>query len=473
MQNHQQSESEINSSTPSFSEFSPDHIPYQRQVVDLIDSFDYSQGALEILLSGSVGSAKSLLAAHLGIRHCLSYPGARLMLGRKALPDLKDTIFNKVLEHLEGTELENGEQFKEGIHYRPIHNIAMIKFFNGSEVISRSWIDNKFKKLRSLELSAAIFEELTENEDEHMQAYIETTMRVGRLPHIKENWILSCTNPDSPAHWAYKRFMVDKKPRRKVFYSVTTDNPFLPKQYVQSLLEDLDPKLAQRMIYGQWIEISDENVYHQYSSEHNFINNPYEVNLTQPLGITFDFNIGLNKPLSSAVTQYIQSQDNFNIFGEVVIDGLRTLQNLETLADRGYLEYPVKYQIFGDASGRHKDTRNNKSDYDVIKQFFASYVQKTGKPIDFEMCVPVSNPPVRERHNVINAYCCNALKKRRLFVYKGAPTVDEGLRLTKLKKGAYIEDDSKRYQHITTAIGYNLSMIKLLNGRGQQGTRQL
>ena|SRR3990167_445448 len=468
-----QETNELSSSTPSFSDFSPDHIPYQREVIDLIDNFDYSQGFLEILLSGSVGSAKSILAAHLGIRHCLENPGARLMLGRKALPDLKDTIFKKVLEHLEGTVMENGEPFREGVHYKPIHNIAMIKFFNGSEVISRSWVDNKFKKLRSLELSAAIIEELTENEDEHMPAYVETTMRLGRLPHIKENWIISPTNPDSPGHWAYKRFMVQKKPRRRVFYSVTTDNPFLPKQYVEGLLQDLDPKLAQRMIYGKWIEIADENVYHQYSSEFNFINKPYEINLNHPIGVTFDFNIGLNKPLSSAVTQYIQREDTFHIHGEVVIDGLRTLQNLETLADRGYLDHPVKYQIFGDASGRHKDTRNNKSDYDVIKQFFASYIQKSGKPIDYEMCVPVSNPPVRERHNIVNAYCNNALGKRRLFVYQGAPTVDEGLRLTKLKKGAYIEDDSKRYQHITTAVGYNLSMIKLIANRGKQETIQL
>jgi hypothetical protein len=40
-------------------------------------------------------------------------------------------------------------------------------------------------------------------------------------------------------------------------------------------------------------------------------------------------------------------------------------------------------------------------------------------------------------------------------VYKKAATLDEGMRLTKLRPGSqYIEDDSKRYQHITTALGY-------------------
>lgn len=213
------------SSTPSFSEFQP-VIPYQREVIRLVKSFDYSQGILEILLSGSVGSAKSIIAAHLAVMHCLTYPRARLMLGRKALPDLKDTIFQKILEHLEGTVMANGKPLKEGVHYKPIHNIAMIKFINGSQIISRSWSDNKFKKLRSLELSAAIFEELTENEIEHKPAYTETTMRVGRLPHVKENWIINCTNPDAPGHWVYEHFIAKKDPTRKVFYSVTKDNPF-------------------------------------------------------------------------------------------------------------------------------------------------------------------------------------------------------------------------------------------------------
>lgn len=196
----------LNSSTPSFSDFKP-VIPYQKRVLQLIRDYDYSQGVLEILLSGSVGSAKSLLAAHAAVKHCLSYKGARLMLGRLALPDLKDTIFKKICEHLEGTKLAGGGLLTEGKHYWIRQDTAHIKFFNGSEIISRSWNDNKFLKLRSLELSAAIFEELTENEEKHMPAYRETTMRVGRLPHIKENWIISCTNPDGPGHWVYDRFI--------------------------------------------------------------------------------------------------------------------------------------------------------------------------------------------------------------------------------------------------------------------------
>jgi len=87
-----------------------------------------------------------------------------------------------------------------------------------------------------------------------------------------------------------------------------------------------------------------------------------------------------------------------------------------------------------------------------------------------EFDLPLSNGPIRKRHNAVNAFCLNDKAKRRLFVYKDAPTADEGLRLTQLKKGGqYIEDDSKRYQHISTAIGYGLqAAIRIANKRPQR-----
>ena len=80
------------------------------------------------------------------------------------------------------------------------------------------------------------------------------------------------------------------------------------------------------------------------------------------------------------------------------------------------------------------------------------------------MQVPRSNPPVRTRHNIVNAYCQNDLGQHRLTVYAKCKTLDKGLRLTALKKGgSYIEDDSKPYQHITTALGYGVVYTSKLN----------
>jgi hypothetical protein len=92
--------------------------------------------------------------------------------------------------------------------------------------------------------------------------------------------------------------------------------------------------------------------------------------------------------------------------------------------------------------------------------------------LNFQYLVPPANPAIRLRHNKLNAYCLNALGERRLFLYKGCDTLDEGLRLTKLKAGGqFVEDDSKPYQHCTTALGY--AVVALARTHVKQGTTLL
>lgn len=423
-------------STPRFSEFDPTVIPYQDQVIDdVLCNFDYSLGAHEILLSGSIGSAKSILMAHIAIRHCLENPCARVLLGRNSMPDLKATIYQKVIEHIDGLNCKWSTNIAS----------ARIRFANGSEIISRSWADRHYMKMRSLELSMAVIEELSENQTQ--EAYNEIKMRVGRLPHIAQNLIICATNPDAPSHWAYKYFIQSDSKTRHVYYSVTTDNPFLPKKYIEQLKKDLDPKMARRMIYGEWLEIKGEVVYYAYDKEQNYIEDDYHINNFEPIWMSFDFNIGEGKPMSACFAQYIN--DKFFFFDEIVLSGMRTQDVLDEAWDRGLINKTQKIFVAGDASGKHKDTRNLKSDYDIINKFLAN------QGVKYEMRVPQSNPPIRTRHNTVNAYCQNSQGDRRLFVYKKCKVLDEGLRLVKLKESSnLIEDDSKFYQHVTTAAGY-------------------
>ena len=164
-------------STPSLTQFNPHDVPYQYDVIkDIRTEYDYRKGVHEVLLSGSVGSAKSLLMAHIIVTHCLMYPRARFGIGRRALPDLKATLFQKIKEHIEPC-------MKEGRDYKLNESTAYIQFSNKSEIISKSWADTHYTKMRSLELSGFAIEELTEDDDnEH--AYRELIMRIGRLPHV-------------------------------------------------------------------------------------------------------------------------------------------------------------------------------------------------------------------------------------------------------------------------------------------------
>jgi len=307
------------------------------------------------------------------------------------------------------------------------------------------------KKFRSLKLSFAFFEELTENEREHWGFYDAIKQRLGRLPHVPTNLMISATNPDGPEHPAYNHFIQGEKenPRIKVCYSLTEDNPFIPKWYIDNLKHDLDEKEAQRMLYGRWVSISGERIYHAYETENNYRGQPYIFNLRYSIDLMFDFNIAEGKPMSAAVGQYIK--DEFHLAQSFLIDGGNTWDMMEAIGGSGILDRETTFRVFGDATGKHKDTRSIHSDYTIIKEYLSKYKER----LQFEMCVGRSNPPIRTRHNKVNAYCKNYAGINRFFIYKDAKDADEGMMLTKLTKGTqYKEDDTLRQQHVTTAIGY-------------------
>lgn len=441
----------MDKSTPSFTEFDPTHIKFQSQVIDDIDSnFDYSIGTHECLFSGSVGSSKSLLAAHLIIKHCLQHTKAKVGIGRRSLPDIKTTLFALIVEHLED-ELLN--QHIESITY----NTAQVRFKNGSMIEAISWADKKYKKFRSRTYSMFVFEEAVENTGDDAQAFTEARQRVGRLPHIKQNLILYLTNPDSPAHILYKYFFDSASKTRHVYMSRTEQNPFLPKTYIEQLKRDLSPKEARRMLYGEWIEIDTERIYYAYNSEINFKKQAYTIRHDLPISIAFDFNIGVGKPMSCVLSQYDLSTDIFHFFDEIVIHGSRTETILEELSARNILESAHRFEIHGDATGAARSPASKWSNYEIIDQFLANYNTKLNQKLNYQLLVPKSNPPIKERHNIVNAYCENMKGERRLFIYEKSKTLHEGMKLTALKKGAeYIEDDSKEWQHSTTALGYRV-----------------
>jgi hypothetical protein len=388
------------------------------------------------------------------------HPGARVGVGRLALPQLKATLCQKIKEHM----------FECGVDYKYHESTGDFKLPNDSSIKAISWADGNLAKLGSMEFSAFAIEELTETKDP--KPYDVILQRTNRVPHIKEPWVLSATNPDSPASWPYEKLIMSKDPLVKVFYSNTFDNPFLPKAYIEQLKSRLDEKMAQRMIYGRWVEIATEVIYYAYGDD-NVRNVDYSVDLKYPIRMHYDFNIGDGKPLSLIFSQYHNDTDTWHFFDEIIIDGQRTLDSLEEADSRGLLNHDQLYIVHGDSTGASRDTRSKLSDYEQIKAFLSNY-QVKGRKMRFRVDVPRANPPVRKRHNLVNAYCKDANGRHKLFVYQKAKTLDKGMRLTRLKTGGqYLENDSDRWQHCTTALGYGVCFQADLNSYGHSSARDM
>ena len=464
-------------STPSFHEFNPKYIPWQYRLWhDIEHRFDFSHGVHYVLMSGSVGSAKSIEGAALAIRHVTKYPGARVCLGRKALPDLKDTIFTKILEMLHGTYVE-----KEDYWVR--HENGYIKFANGSEIISRSWADRKFKKFRSLELSMLLIEEGTENDSRDWEFWDEAIGRVERLPHIKENLVVMMTNPDDPSHPAYDFFISGSKRTNEyyavkadedglenihTYYSLTEQNPFLKPSYIKGLRKRYDAKMIKRMLQGMWIYIRTDVIYYEYDEDLHVAKLNKKIKKKLPLRLTFDFNIAKDKPMSSALFQFDNKAKNtshddrrFRFFDEVAIDGARTLDALEEWAGKGWFDLPHNPMIIvhGDATAFRADTRGTQSDYDIIEKFLANYVRKDKQPLQYEIEVPGNgqNPGVRDRHNISNGQLKNAEDEVAVSIDENCHYIRKGFEQTRLKENAnYTEDQSTEGQDMSNAVTYGI-----------------
>jgi hypothetical protein len=249
------------------------------------------------------------------------------------------------------------------------------------------------------------------------------------------------------------------------FYQTKTDN-------IQGLRANMDARRARRYLNGEWLELNRDRVYYAFSGD-NVVNSEYEFNPRYPIHLSWDFNIGVDKPLSVCIFQHINGVFHFG--KEVVIEGMRTQDSLEEMAARGILDIECPYFVVnGDASGKHRDTRNKRDDYEIILDYLSNFKKKDVRPLPFKKVVPLSNPPVRARHNLVNAYCKNANNDIRLYVYKDCPVLEKGLRLVELLKGSnYQEDDSKSYQHITTAAGYGMYAATVLMAPRNQRTIQM
>ena len=456
--------------TPSFLEFNPKLIPYQYRVIKNIKKmFKYDEGPHEIFLSGSIGSAKSCLIAWIVISHCTDYNGAVALIGRRSMPDLKETLFQTIIDMLQGYD-ENGiPEFIEGKDYVINYTTTTIFFIrNGSKIISRSWGDKKYKKFRSVNVSLLAIEEMTENDNTECKAfYTEAIGRLGRIPHIalKECISIIASNPDDPGHYCYDYFIKGSRdnPRRHVVYSLTEQNPFLPKWYIHSLREKYDSKMCQRLLEGKWVYISSDQIYYEYDTNIHFILKDTKVDPNYPVRISFDFNISKGKPMSSVLFQYFPRKKMFIVIDEVAIEGARTRTAVENWKDKGYFDIKENPMIIihGDATGFAGDSTSEENDYEIIEKYIANYEREDSKSLDYEIQVPEANPSIRNRHNAVNGSLKNDYGDIRINIDRRCKEVDKGLSKSQLKdKGKYTEDQTTEGQDVAVALGYGIYAVK-------------
>lgn len=193
-----------------------------------------------------------------------AFPGNRGLLYRQNLTDLKDSTLVTFLQVCP-PELIRGHHLGD----------RKVTFKNGSELIYRGVGDEKeLEKVKGIGLGFMAGDEPSEIEE---ATYLMLLGQLDwQLPNRKRPPYMSLLACNPEPGWVKKRFIDQleqdkdgefttfKASKDRIFIpSVPTDNPYLPRDYVQFLLDNFPFEWVEKYVRGSW-EVSEGMVYKEF-----------------------------------------------------------------------------------------------------------------------------------------------------------------------------------------------------------------
>lgn len=232
--------------------------------------------------------------------------------------------------------------------------------------------------------------------------------------------------------FVYDKFGNNPKKNYSMVQASTYENEdYLPPDYIDTLLEDYDNKVALAYIRGQFVNLLSGTVYYNFDRKLN--NSNRELKEEDTLHIGIDFNVDN----MSAIT-HVKDKD-LPIAVDELIGAFDTTQLIFDIKNK----YNNKrIYVYPDASGANRQTNNaSTTDLQLLEQ------------AGFYVVVNASNPRVRDRVNCMNAMFKNSKGERRYLVNVAkCPTYADNL-----EKQAWdgSEPDKKNgFDHTNDAGGY-------------------
>lgn len=249
-------------------------VAFEYKPLPVHNEFHTSTARIRIMF-GAFGSGKSYAVLAEAVAWCLEQPGIVGVIARKTVPMLRDAEEPIVLGLIPYALLARCDIKKSGGH------IERIIFPNGSHLLFRSMDDPT--KWRSLNLGFICFDEMNEiDEDGFNEVYSRVrqsdltaeaaasgyTHKIGRrgvwgaTNPQGHDWIWARFHPDSPTH--------DKK--SACYVSTTLDNPFLPPEFVESML-DMPTQYIARYVLCQFDDFAGR-IYDTWTESTHMIPTP-------------------------------------------------------------------------------------------------------------------------------------------------------------------------------------------------------
>ena len=319
---------------------------------------------------------------------------------------------------------------------------------------------DKPERIEGINWTGGIIDEIADIKEEAMEANIMPALNTvdPRRPDYRA-WCWFIGVPDGLNHYY-----------RLAQYAQTANDPdyayfhwkseeILPPDVIESAKRTMS-KQQYNQEYCASFETATGRIYEDYG-KHNWVDDrilPHE-----ELHWSHDQNF---TPLSSCIS-VIRDGNKMFILDEIVL--------LSAVSKQSAIEFIAKFKdhqnkkvyIYGDPAGRAGEKHGHASDYDDIENELRAAGWK------FQRRVAASHPAIKDRQNAVRAKILAASGDVSLYVNpKTAPWSHEGLATVQLQAGsAFQEDQKNKYQHITTAIGYQIAYLWPINGGTVKGVR--
>lgn len=221
----------------------------------------------ELMFSAGYGAGKSFTLCAKIIFLAQKYPRSRIILLRKTLASLKSTTLKTLLQgDGDMPPVLPSDMIKS--HHR---TDRVITLDNESEIV---YTNMDINAIRSMNATFIAIDEATEFTQEEWDACLGRL----RLTNAPVRQLFGVTNPGSENHFLYHRFITNP-PRdengnleAKLIQGATSENIYLPKDYVYNLQKTLFGVYLERYFFGRWVS-SELGIYDNFDFRKHIISN--------------------------------------------------------------------------------------------------------------------------------------------------------------------------------------------------------
>lgn len=232
-------------------------------------------------------------------------------------------------------------------------------------------------------------------------------------------------------NFMYDRWVLQKSANYSLIQASTRSNPFLPDDYVETIIDSYPAQLIDAYLEGRFVNLTSGTVYNSFDRAKNGSSEQVEGN--EHLYIGLDFNVG-----KMAASIFVRRGQEWHAVGEL-FDCLDTPDIINAIKNK----YPNnKITVYPDSSGKNRKTVGaSETDISLLKDS------------DFIVRAKKANPLVKDRVNCVNL----AFEQKNVFVnVDNCPEIVRCLEQQSYDKNGQ-PDKASGNDHMNDGVGYLIS----------------